>query len=67
MFFQQLESILPPKQQLTLNNAEHYEEAQMMEYEISRENFQNGYEHHGGDDEDGDFYEQPQSVQCQTQ
>jgi hypothetical protein len=50
-----------------LNSTDHYEQGQMMEYEISRENFQNGREHHGGNDEDGDFDEQPQSVQCQTQ
>jgi hypothetical protein len=49
-----------------LNSKEHYEEAEMMEYDIYQTNFQNGYHHHHQHQtEEND--EQPQGVRCQTQ
>jgi hypothetical protein len=50
-----------------LNSKEHYEEAEMMEYDIYQTNFQNGYHHHHHQHQTEENDEQPQGVRCQTQ
>lgn len=57
MLFQQLEAILPPKRQVTLNHGERYEETEMMECEAPMEDLQ----------EESSEYDHPQRVDCSTQ